>query len=142
VAYMARIPGSWRAVPRRTDFSCVANDSTSKALGWPVNGSGPHVVSSWCVPPPALQDVASRHERITNVRGLGLMLGSEFRDANGKPDGVTAAAAQQEAAKRGLLLTCGAWGEVVRFIPALIVNSEQVKEAGTIWADTVSAVTA
>ncbi|MFG1685670.1 aspartate aminotransferase family protein [Nonomuraea sp. NPDC049269] len=91
----------------------------------------------------ALQDVASRHKNITDVRGLGLMLGNEFRDANGDPDGATAAAAQQEAAKRGLLLlTCGAWGEVVRFIPALVVNSEQVKEAGAIWAEAVTAVTA
>ncbi|MEV0345002.1 aminotransferase class III-fold pyridoxal phosphate-dependent enzyme [Nonomuraea sp. NPDC050680] len=91
----------------------------------------------------ALRDVATRHKNITDVRGLGLMLGNEFRDANGAPDGATAAAAQQEAAKRGLLLlTCGAWGEVVRFIPALVVNSEQVKEAGTIWAEAVNAVTA
>ncbi|MBF8184754.1 aminotransferase class III-fold pyridoxal phosphate-dependent enzyme [Nonomuraea sp. K274] len=91
----------------------------------------------------ALEDVASGNERITDVRGLGLMLGSEFRDAEGNPDGATAAAAQHEAAKRGLLLlTCGAWSEVVRFIPALVVDSEQVKEAGSIWADAVSAVTA
>ncbi|MEU4223724.1 aminotransferase class III-fold pyridoxal phosphate-dependent enzyme [Nonomuraea sp. NPDC026600] len=91
----------------------------------------------------ALREVASGHKNITDVRGLGLMLGNEFRDANGDPDGATAAAAQQEAAKRGLLLlTCGAWGEVVRFIPALVVNSEQVKEASTIWAEAVTAVTA
>lgn len=91
----------------------------------------------------ALESVASQHKQITDVRGLGLMLGSEFRDANGNPDGSTATAAQQEAAARGLLLlTCGAWGEVVRFIPALVVNSEQVKKAASIWADAVSAVTA
>ena len=77
---------------------------------------------------------------ITDVRGLGLMIGNEFRDADGKPDPVTAAAAQQEAARRGLLLlTCGAWGQVVRFIPALVVTGEQVDEAAGIWADAVSA---
>ncbi len=54
---------------------------------------------------------------------------------------MTAAAAQQEAARRGLLLlTCGAWGQVVRFIPALVVNSDQVDEAAGIWADAVDAV--
>jgi 4-aminobutyrate aminotransferase len=91
----------------------------------------------------ALENVASRHRQITDVRGLGLMLGSEFRDADGRPDGATAVAAQQEAARRGLLLlTCGAWGEVVRFIPALVVDSGLVKEAGAIWADAVGAVTA
>jgi 4-aminobutyrate aminotransferase len=89
----------------------------------------------------ALQMVADKHEAITDVRGLGLMIGNEFRDAAGKPDAVTAAAAQQEAARRGLLLlTCGAWGQVVRFIPALVVSSDQVDEAAGIWADAVDAV--
>jgi 4-aminobutyrate aminotransferase len=89
----------------------------------------------------ALQLVADKHEHIADVRGLGLMIGNEFRDAAGKPDPVTAVAAQQEAARRGLLLlTCGAWGQVVRFIPALVVTSDQVDEAAGIWADAVGAV--
>lgn len=89
----------------------------------------------------ALQTVADKHDRITDVRGVGLMIGNEFRDADGKPDGATAAAVQQEAARRGLLLlTCGAWGQVVRFIPALVVSDDQVEEAAGIWADAVRAV--
>lgn len=91
----------------------------------------------------ALQHVASHHPAIQDVRGLGLMLGNEFRTADGEPDGATALAAQQEAAKRGLLLlTCGAWGQVVRFIPALVVDSGQIEEAAGIWEDAVTAVTA
>ncbi len=91
----------------------------------------------------ALQRVADQHQAITDVRGLGLMLGNEFRDADGNPDGVMAAAAQQEAARRGLLLlTCGAWGQVVRFIPALVVGTEHVTEAVSVWEDSVAAVTA
>jgi 4-aminobutyrate aminotransferase len=91
----------------------------------------------------ALEDVAGKHKQIVDVRGLGLMLGNEFRDTDGNPDGATAGAVQQEAAKRGLLLlTCGAWSEVVRFIPALVVDSEQVQEAARIWDDAVSAVLA
>jgi 4-aminobutyrate aminotransferase len=89
----------------------------------------------------ALQTVADKHERITDVRGLGLMIGNEFRSADGKPDGATAAAVQHEAARRGLLLlTCGAWSQVVRFIPALVVTAEEIEEAADIWADAVSAV--
>ena len=91
----------------------------------------------------ALQGVADQHPAITDVRGLGLLLGNEFRDSDGKPDGATAAAAQQEAARRGLLLlTCGGWGQVVRFVPALVINSEQITEGAAIWADAVAAVTA
>jgi 4-aminobutyrate aminotransferase len=91
----------------------------------------------------ALAKVAADHREITDVRGLGLMIGNEFRDAEGQPDGALAAAAQQEAARRGLLLlTCGAWSQVVRFIPALVVDSEQVQEAASIWSEAVAAVTA
>jgi 4-aminobutyrate aminotransferase len=89
----------------------------------------------------ALQTIADKHEQITDVRGLGLMIGNEFRDAEGKPDPVAAIAAQQEAARRGLLLlTCGAWGQVVRFIPALVVSPDEVDEAAGIWSDAVNAV--
>ncbi len=89
----------------------------------------------------ALQLVADKHDAITDVRGLGLMIGNEFRDADGKPDPAMATAAQQEAARRGLLLlTCGAWGQVVRFIPALVVSGDQVDEAAGIWADAVGSV--
>ncbi|MDQ4110336.1 MAG: aminotransferase class III-fold pyridoxal phosphate-dependent enzyme, partial [Actinomycetota bacterium] len=89
----------------------------------------------------ALEQVASKHEAITDVRGLGLMLGNEFRTPDGEPDGATAAAAQQEAARRGLLLlTCGAWGQVVRFIPALVVDSAAIDEAAGLWAQSVDAV--
>lgn len=88
-----------------------------------------------------LEKVAADDDRITDVRGLGLMLGNEFRDRDGEPDGATAGAVQQEAARRGLLLlTCGAWGQVVRFIPALVVDEAQVDEAVGIWAETVEAV--
>ena len=89
----------------------------------------------------ALRGVADRFKQITDVRGLGLMIGNEFRDAEGQPSGALAAAAQQEAAKRGLLLlTCGAWGQVVRFIPALVVGEQDVEEAAQIWSDAVGAV--
>jgi 4-aminobutyrate aminotransferase len=89
----------------------------------------------------ALSQVADKHSQITDVRGLGLMLGNEFRDDDGNPDGATAAAAQREAAQRGLLLlTCGAWGQVVRFIPALVVQSEHINEAASIWLDAMAAM--
>ena len=89
----------------------------------------------------ALAKVAADHHQITDVRGLGLLIGNEFRDAEGNPDGTTAGAVQQEAARRGLLLlTCGPWSQVVRFIPALVLTSEEVQEAASIWADAVKAV--
>lgn len=86
--------------------------------------------------------VGDKTPAIGEVRGLGLLVGSEFTTAGGKPDTATAQAAQQEAAKRGLLLlTCGAYMNVVRMIPPLVVTAEEVDEALGIWGETVAAVT-
>jgi 4-aminobutyrate aminotransferase len=87
-----------------------------------------------------LRKVAANGVGIGDVRGLGLMVGSEFVGADGEPDTAAATRAQQAAASRGLLLlTCGALGNVVRMIPPLVVTSEQVSDALDIWADAVTA---
>lgn len=87
-----------------------------------------------------LRKVASDHPRIGDVRGLGLMVGSEFVTADGEPDAASAQRAQQEAAARKLLLlTCGAFGNVVRMIPPLVVDAAQVDEAVRIWSEAVRA---
>lgn len=89
----------------------------------------------------ALRKSAASYEQIVDVRGLGLMVGVEFADADGKPDAATAAAVQQEAARRGLLLlTCGSWTEVVRFIPALVVTEQQIEAAAAIFEEALTAV--
>jgi 4-aminobutyrate aminotransferase len=88
-----------------------------------------------------LRKVAADHPAIGDVRGLGLMVGSEFTTPDGQPDTQTAQRAQRAAGERGLLLlTCGAWSQVVRMIPALVVTAEQVDEAVQIWAEAVRAV--
>lgn len=80
--------------------------------------------------------IAEKTAAIGDVRGLGLLVGSEFVTTGGEPDPAAAAAAQKAAGERGLLLlTCGAYSNVVRMIPPLIVSAEQVDEALGIWAD-------
>ncbi|MGF6886592.1 4-aminobutyrate aminotransferase [Nocardia sp. GAS34] len=72
---------------------------------------------------------------VGDVRGLGLLIGSEFTTAAGEPDTATAAAAQRLAGEKGLLLlTCGAYSNVVRMIPPLIVSESQVDDALEIWS--------
>jgi 4-aminobutyrate aminotransferase len=86
-----------------------------------------------------LRKVASAHPVIGDVRGLGLMVGSEFGTGD-EPDAAAAQRAQKEAAERGLLLlTCGAHGNVVRMIPPLVVDAAQVDEAVQIWSEAVAA---
>ncbi|MFM9372024.1 aspartate aminotransferase family protein [Streptomyces sp. Da 82-17] len=78
---------------------------------------------------------------IGDVRGLGLMAGTEFTDADGEPDGATAAKVHAAAGERGLLLlTCGTQGQVVRMIPPLVVNEAQVAEGLRLWRQSVDAV--
>ena len=89
-----------------------------------------------------LTKIASSHPQIGDVRGRGLMQACEFVTADGTPDGAAAQRAQQAAARNGLLLlTCGPYGNVVRLIPALIVNSEQVDSALELWATSVEEAT-
>ncbi|MCM3848434.1 MULTISPECIES: aspartate aminotransferase family protein [Pseudonocardia] len=81
-----------------------------------------------------VRDAAQGIAAIGDVRGRGLMVGIEFVDADGKPDGATAAKVHAAAAAQGLLLlTCGVYGNVVRMIPALVVTAEQVDEALALW---------
>ena len=66
-----------------------------------------------------LSEVADEYpDRIGDVRGPGLMIATEFVDANGQPDGATAKAVLKAAEHEGLLLlACGAYGNVIRWIP-------------------------
>ncbi|UFU02268.1 aminotransferase class III-fold pyridoxal phosphate-dependent enzyme [Ruania suaedae] len=79
-------------------------------------------------------------DAVGDVRGLGLLVGSEFT-TDGKPDTARAAAAQKLAGEKGLLLlTCGAYMNVVRMIPPLVVTSEQVEDALAIWREVLAEV--
>ena len=75
-----------------------------------------------------LRSLQAQHAKIGEVRGLGLMIGVEFRDADGNPDKATAKAIQKSCFdQRLLLLTCGPWDNTIRWIPPLITSEEQVE---------------
>ncbi len=78
-----------------------------------------------------LEALAKSHASIGDVRGRGLMQGTEIVDAEGRPDGDRAARILKEAERRGLLLIrCGAYGgQVIRWLPPLIVEREQIDQA-------------
>ncbi|NYE22223.1 4-aminobutyrate--2-oxoglutarate transaminase [Pigmentiphaga litoralis] len=58
-----------------------------------------------------------RHTEITDVRGLGPMIAMEFSDEHGKPSAALAQALRMEALDAGLiLLTCGSYGNAIRFL--------------------------
>lgn len=83
-----------------------------------------------------LRQLQKEYPVMGDVRGLGLMVGVEFTDSNGDPDPVTAKAVLTHVLEHHLLLLiCGSYQNVVRWIPPLIVNQAQIDEAVAIFAD-------
>jgi 4-aminobutyrate aminotransferase len=68
---------------------------------------------------------------ISDVRGLGSMVAVEFADpASREPSAALAARVQKEALARGLLLlTCGTYGNVIRFLYPLTIPDAQFSAA-------------
>jgi 4-aminobutyrate aminotransferase len=88
-----------------------------------------------------LNHLREKYPQIVENRGLGLMVGTEFRDAKGKPDKKTAKAVQHACSDRKLmLLTSGPWDNSIRWIPPLIVTKEQMNEALNIFEDSLKEV--
>jgi 4-aminobutyrate aminotransferase len=77
---------------------------------------------------------------IGDVRGPGLMIGVEFT-RDGEPDTVTSKAVVKAAGEGGLLLlTCGTYDNVIRWIPPLVVSEPEVDEALQIFASALDRV--
>ncbi|MFV0372622.1 4-aminobutyrate--2-oxoglutarate transaminase [Microbacterium sp.] len=68
--------------------------------------------------------------RIADVRGRGAMMALEFADpVTGAPDGaLTAAIASACIAEGVIVLTCGTYGNVIRFLPPLSIDDALLDE--------------
>ena len=83
-----------------------------------------------------LDDIASRHADIGEVRGLGPMLAFEFAERT--PDRASAVVAA--AFERGLvLLSCGLYGNVIRLLPPLTIAPDELDEGLTILEESLAA---
>ena len=81
--------------------------------------------------------------QIGDVRGLGLMVASEFSSADGEPDSNTAKAVWKLCLENGLLLlTCGPYGNVIRWIPPLVINETHLEEALSIFQASLDRISA
>jgi 4-aminobutyrate aminotransferase len=86
-----------------------------------------------------LAELKNRHTVISDVRGLGLMVGVEFAksDAGRTPDAKLRDRVMQECFQRGLLLlSCGE--STLRFCPPLIVKEEQADVAVAIFDSAIN----
>ncbi|MBP8003013.1 MAG: aminotransferase class III-fold pyridoxal phosphate-dependent enzyme [Chloroflexi bacterium] len=82
-----------------------------------------------------LRHLQEEYPSIGDVRGVGLMIATEFTASNGQPDKNTAKAVVKACFDQGLmLLTCGTYDNIVRWIPPLVVSSAQVNDAVGVFA--------
>jgi 4-aminobutyrate aminotransferase len=88
-----------------------------------------------------LQKLQLTNKTMGDVRGLGAMIACEFVDAQtGAPDADRTKQIQQAALKRGLLLlTCGVYGNVLRFLFPLTIEDAVFEEALVILDDVIGA---
>jgi 4-aminobutyrate aminotransferase-like enzyme len=83
-----------------------------------------------------LQALQLHYPILGDIRGLGLMVGVEFRTPERKPDKASAKAVAHACLERGLmLLTCGPYDNVIRWIPPLVVTAAQIDQALSIFAE-------
>jgi 4-aminobutyrate aminotransferase/(S)-3-amino-2-methylpropionate transaminase len=80
---------------------------------------------------PRLRALAARHDVIGDVRGRGAMIAIELVRGGGstEPDPeLTAAIARRCHAAGLLVLTCGTYGNVLRFLPPLVIPEHLLRE--------------
>lgn len=86
-----------------------------------------------------LEMLKADYPQIAQIRGLGLMIGLECIDADGKPDSKTVSGLKDKAMEKGLiLLTCGTDKNVIRFIPPTTVTKDEIDQAMAIIRESLA----
>jgi len=87
-----------------------------------------------------LEGLRAKVPGIADVRGLGSMVALELNDAAGKPDAEAVKRVQQRALDAGLiLLSCGVYGNVLRFLYPLTIPDAQFARALDILSEALAA---
>jgi 4-aminobutyrate aminotransferase/(S)-3-amino-2-methylpropionate transaminase len=86
---------------------------------------------------PRLRKLASSYPVIADVRGRGAMIAVELtRPGTLEPDPESTAAVAAACHKAGLMvLTCGTFGNVLRFLPPLVIGEDLLEEGLAILED-------
>jgi 4-aminobutyrate aminotransferase / (S)-3-amino-2-methylpropionate transaminase / 5-aminovalerate transaminase len=91
---------------------------------------------------PRLNKLASDYPVIADIRGRGAMIAIELtRPGTLEPDPATTAAVSARCHAAGLItLTCGTFGNVLRFLPPLVIGEDLLDEGLGILEDAFAAV--
>ena len=81
-----------------------------------------------------LRKLQKRFSIIGDVRGYGLMVATEFSNKDGSPNEEHCSKVLKSCIeKKLLLLNCGTYKNVIRWIPPLIVSETQIEESLSIF---------
>ena len=88
-----------------------------------------------------LKELQKKFPVIGDVRGPGLMIATEFSKADGSPNAEDTSLMVKACIKRSLLLlSCGSYKNVIRWIPPLVVTEEQIDESLAIFESALTEV--
>jgi len=78
-----------------------------------------------------LYALQKQHAGVGDVRGLGLMVAAELTRADGTADAARTAAVMKHCLDENhvVLMSCGAEGNVIRFMPPLVVREDEIDRA-------------
>jgi len=133
------LPGSHGGTYGGNAVACAAAEATVRLLQ---GGLVDNAAQMGSVLMDSLDDIQGRYPVLGDVRGLGLMIGCEFTYPDGSPatDLVKKVIARCRS-DRLLLLNCGTYHNVIRWIPPLIVTQEQIETALAIFERALAAST-
>jgi 4-aminobutyrate aminotransferase/(S)-3-amino-2-methylpropionate transaminase len=88
-----------------------------------------------------LETIAAEHPTVGDIRGRGAMMAIELvKPGTLEPDAARAGAVAAYCHKNGVVvLTCGTWGNVFRFLPPLSISEELLEEAFDVVAEAFAA---
>ncbi len=88
-----------------------------------------------------LEAIAGDHPTIGDIRGRGAMMAIELvKPGTLEPDAARAGAVAAYCHQNGVVvLTCGTWGNVFRFLPPLSISDELLEEAFDVVAEAFTA---
>jgi 4-aminobutyrate aminotransferase len=119
------IPGTHGGTYGGNAVACAAAEATVRVVQ---DGLVANAADMGGVLMDGLRDIQGRFPVIGDVRGMGLMVGAELTNPDGGPATVRAKEVIARCLQdRLLLLACGTYDNVVRWIPPLIVTRDQVE---------------
>jgi len=87
----------------------------------------------------SLREVQESAASLADVRGLGLMVGCEFRDEDDLPSPQAARTIRELCLDARLILsTCGVHDNVIRWVPPLVVGAEELETGIEIFSKAVN----